>query len=390
MKRSHIIISIFVIIIVVGLFIIGYLSPSLFPNELINPKAKIDINKLNTGDFIINQGEAIMFSATNSTDKDGKIEDYQWNFGDGTTSNDVDAVHKFDEPGVYNVTLTVVDDDGNKDVTHIIIRVNNLPIAFASVVNKTKIEKTEIPIYEVIQFDSSGSFDEDGSIDSYYWDLGDGNFSTEQQPTHQYFILGTVKIILTVTDNDGGKGIFELEIEIIKRTYKVEWILKSREEVIESNGYTLEGESTIIIKEILQDNYAYVNITLNWTDRQPLLKNNQSMGQDLFELNILTADNLSKIKNSTDGNISIKINYNSNPAPSEYKAKTANDAITQAIEKTEFTKNGNGEWYFNVSAIECKGGSWQNDIFDLDKGNFWDLKIIIFYYELIIEEVTHS
>ena len=383
-------IAVIVLVIVIGLSALVYYFPTLFSNSLVKPQAKIEINISGQKDIIINEGDTILFSANNSTDEDGKIENYYWNFGDGTTSGKIDARHKYNTPGIYNVTLTVVDNDGNKDITHLLIRVNGLPAALARISNITNLQLVSIPIYDVIQFNGTGSFDSDGTILSYHWDFGYGNYSTKPSPRHQYYQLGAIKITLTVVDNDGGAAIDDIEIQSILRTYSIEWILRTREEDIEPNGYTFEGESTEILQQINQDKFAYGNITLNWTDRQPLLKNNQSNGEDLFELNILTPENISEIKNSTLGNISIMIDYNLPPSPDYYRAKTANDAITMATDSAGFSDGGNGEWYFNISAIDCKGGTWQNDRFDLDQGNFWSLKIVIFYYELEIYETTYD
>ncbi|MCJ8294705.1 MAG: PKD domain-containing protein [Colwellia sp.] len=50
---------------------------------------------------------------------------------------------------------------------------------------------------------STGSFDQDGQIVSYLWDLGDGNSSDLEYPEHNYAEAGQYNISLTVTDNDG-------------------------------------------------------------------------------------------------------------------------------------------------------------------------------------------
>ena len=39
----------------------------------------------------------------------GPIRDYYWEFGDETNSTEIDPVHVFDSPGLYNVTLTISD-----------------------------------------------------------------------------------------------------------------------------------------------------------------------------------------------------------------------------------------------------------------------------------------
>jgi hypothetical protein len=53
-------------------------------------------------------GEVLIFDASDSTPA-GWLAGYAWNFGDGTITEGVLAEHVFIAPGVYNVTLTVVD-----------------------------------------------------------------------------------------------------------------------------------------------------------------------------------------------------------------------------------------------------------------------------------------
>jgi PKD repeat protein len=55
-----------------------------------------------------------------------------------------------------------------------------------------------------VTFDSSGSYDPDGTIASYAWNFGDGTpGSTSPGPAHVYSSAGTFTAILTVTDNRG-------------------------------------------------------------------------------------------------------------------------------------------------------------------------------------------
>jgi VCBS repeat-containing protein len=55
----------------------------------------------------------------------------------------------------------------------------------------------------LLLFDGSGSSDVDGTITSYAWDFGDGNFGTGLNPPHTYTAVGNYTVVLTVTD-DGG------------------------------------------------------------------------------------------------------------------------------------------------------------------------------------------
>lgn len=56
-------------------------------------------------------GSSVTFDATGSTDSDGQVTDYLWDFGDGTTATGPTATHTF-APGSYEVALVTTDDDG--------------------------------------------------------------------------------------------------------------------------------------------------------------------------------------------------------------------------------------------------------------------------------------
>jgi PKD repeat protein len=47
-----------------------------------------------------------------SSDPDGSVASWLWDFGDGSSSADRNPVHSYDAPGEYQVTLMVTDDDG--------------------------------------------------------------------------------------------------------------------------------------------------------------------------------------------------------------------------------------------------------------------------------------
>jgi PKD repeat protein len=60
-------------------------------------------------------GETVTFDAAASTDADGSVASYEWDFGDGETATGVAPTHTFGAAGDYDVTLTVTDDDGATD-----------------------------------------------------------------------------------------------------------------------------------------------------------------------------------------------------------------------------------------------------------------------------------
>ena len=74
------------------------------------------VNQPPTASFTYNCDElACNFDGTGSTDPDGTIVSYSWNFGDGATATGATASHTYQADGSYTVTLTVTDDDGATD-----------------------------------------------------------------------------------------------------------------------------------------------------------------------------------------------------------------------------------------------------------------------------------
>lgn len=70
-------------------------------------------------------GETVQFT-DQSSDSDGTIEQWQWDFGDGTTSTVQNPQHAYDTAASYSVTLTVTDSDSATDKTVQTVQVPNL------------------------------------------------------------------------------------------------------------------------------------------------------------------------------------------------------------------------------------------------------------------------
>jgi PKD repeat protein len=144
-------------------------------------------------------GLTCSFNASGSSDTDGTISSYSWNFGDGSPAGSgVSPSHPYAAFGTYHVTLTVTDNQGaTGTVVHDAAPANSAPsAAFTS--NCAGL---------TCSFDASGSSDSDGTISSYSWDFGDGSSAgSGVSPTHPYSAGGTYHVTLTVTDNSSGTG----------------------------------------------------------------------------------------------------------------------------------------------------------------------------------------
>ena len=66
----------------------------------------------------------------------------------------------------------------------------------------------------VVNFSSLGSFDPDSQPLTYFWDFGDGNTSTNPNPTHTYLASGNYTAKLTITDSMGESGADTVSITI--------------------------------------------------------------------------------------------------------------------------------------------------------------------------------
>jgi len=69
-------------------------------------------------------GESVAFDGSASSDPDGTILSYLWNFGDGNTAEGVTVSHVYDAVGSYTVTLTVTDDQGSAGVDTLAVNVS--------------------------------------------------------------------------------------------------------------------------------------------------------------------------------------------------------------------------------------------------------------------------
>lgn len=70
----------------------------------------------------IQNGDTIDFDASGSTDSDGSVVEYRWNFGDGSTGIGVVSSHSFSLTEEVPVTLSVIDNAGGVAVTQVVIQ----------------------------------------------------------------------------------------------------------------------------------------------------------------------------------------------------------------------------------------------------------------------------
>ncbi|MFA6528866.1 MAG: 7TM domain-containing protein [Candidatus Gracilibacteria bacterium] len=75
------------------------------------------IGALIVSDSVVMKDRNIIFDASESysSNVDGELS-YEWHFGDGDREYGVEVVHSYSEPGEYQVTLVVMNDNGDQDI----------------------------------------------------------------------------------------------------------------------------------------------------------------------------------------------------------------------------------------------------------------------------------
>jgi len=89
------------------------------------------------------------------------------------------------------------------------LAINHRPVVdftFAKVATASVGPKADFTYEDTIKFTSTVTDSDGDAIASYLWDFGDGNTSTEANPTHQYPTGGTFDVTLTATDARGVSG----------------------------------------------------------------------------------------------------------------------------------------------------------------------------------------
>lgn len=142
----------------------------------------------------------VTFDGSSSTDSDGRIVAFRWNFGNGQTAVGQTKTHQYELPGTYTAELIVQDDDGSTDTAHQQIQVlaPNLPPTarlLASPIRGTA------PLE--VTLDAGNSSDPENAITAYLWDFGDGGSASGATAIHTFTTPGVFQVRLIVTDEGG-------------------------------------------------------------------------------------------------------------------------------------------------------------------------------------------
>ncbi|MCB0402506.1 MAG: PKD domain-containing protein [Flavobacteriales bacterium] len=123
------------------------------------------------------------FSFTNTST--GNFLFYYWTFGDGNSSYNTNATHTYTSNGAYQICLNIYDS------------ISQCQSTFCDSVLVTGLScQMNAPNFTMDSL-CNAHFTANNFGSTYFWDFGDGNFSSQQNPVHQYANNGWYWLCLT-------------------------------------------------------------------------------------------------------------------------------------------------------------------------------------------------
>ncbi|MDG1525897.1 MAG: PKD domain-containing protein, partial [Candidatus Thalassarchaeaceae archaeon] len=190
------------------------------------PNARVESDRAS-----INAGESVNFDARESTSPESTIiTEYEWDFGDGQHAETVQGYtsHTFSIAGIYEISVTVINDLGGDDTDTTRLIVNGFPEISLSM-------PTAIRTGDVVTLDASGSSDPENSDLTTIWDLdwdvdsdNDGDATNDNDAMgaiHRFtpYESGNYTGSVTITDESEASATRMWNLSVLPRTYQVIW-----------------------------------------------------------------------------------------------------------------------------------------------------------------------
>ncbi|MBT04426.1 MAG: hypothetical protein CMA92_01470 [Euryarchaeota archaeon] len=372
------------------MFLSIFLSGCMGLDSTVDPRASLQAYPLS-----IQEGETVTLDATSSTAVEGVVTGFKWDFGDGQKAETVIGLttYTYDTFGVYTVTLTVENSLGGQDEISTSISVNGAPVLNLTVPEQVKSGDAAF-------LDASNSYDPEGKDLYYSWDLdwsrdsdSDGDQRNDVDATTPTVLLptnnsGKIRGSLVVSDGNGAAISETFTIEIVTRTFEVEWV--TEEISFTWNDYLEQGNQW-------EDSIS-PGKEGRIIDFIATLELEQELGpQDNFTLSLLIEnDNYKKTVQTEGGNITanetakaIMERDSINPAGENgiYTADSEEELFNRLLGQAG-SRTAQGVWTWTVFAQQADPDSLIDTLPDPDPGNDWGLEVIVTIMRPELTEVT--
>lgn len=133
----------------------------------------------------------------------GSVDEWYWDFGDGSVSGEQHPVHDYDSAGRYLVCLTITSYEDSCSDTYCVdvsVGISSCHAMF-DYCSYTTANNPDSSASDTV---SSGEYIigfrnlSEGIIDYYWWDFGDGGYSTDRNAVHQYASPGVYSVCLSI------------------------------------------------------------------------------------------------------------------------------------------------------------------------------------------------
>tara|TARA_B100001996_G_C18641251_1_gene585709 strand:- start:113 stop:1282 length:1170 start_codon:yes stop_codon:yes gene_type:complete len=356
----------------------------------VSPTARLEVDVTT-----IHVGEAVNFDARSSTSPDPTlITSYLWDFGVAQRNSSNGYVSQvFNEPGRFDVKLTVINDVGGEDSITVSIYVNALPVAAIS-------GPTVVKTGTIVTLDASSSVDPEGGVLQFEWDEdwskdtnGDGDFQNDVDETNSTLTFlpdssGDIRGSLTVIDDKGATSTTTWEIRILERTFNVTWRQQTMK--VSWDGYLEQGES-YEISHIPSDGARIFGFNGTLTLARDIVP--AQWPEDNFTMVVSVPDSAWNAKVTTKQDSPTTNSTGSiersdlNPFPDEPTTYTADspDALIETLLLEPGARFGQGEWIWKLTADQADPDLI--DELDPDPGNDWELEVEFIILVPVILEV---
>lgn len=202
----------------------------------------------------------ILFNGSLSTDTDGYIISWQWDFGDDTIGNGELAKHIYTESESYTITLTVTDDDGGTDTDTVTVRIaiaNNVP-------TKPLVRGRTIGSQNMQYRYTAISTDEDNDDICYIFNWGDETTTTSEflstgmtcTEHHRWTSAGEYTIEVQAYDNKTYSNIAQLTVAIdIFYVGEIGYLIDNDSDEIYDHFYNNATGETITVEKQADGTY---------------------------------------------------------------------------------------------------------------------------------------
>ena len=342
------------------------------------PNARVESDRVG-----INAGESVNFDARASTSPESTvITQYLWDFDNGQRSDTVQGYtsHTFSEAGVYEISVTVVNDLGGEDTATTVLIVNGFPTISLSM-------PTAIRTGDIVTLDASGSSDPEQGELTTVWDLDwnvdsdkDGDPTNDNDAmgeTHQFTPAesGNYTGSVTITDESDASVTRTWDLTVLPRTYQVIW--EEQTITYDWDGY-LEQSKIHTITHIPGEVGRIMSFNATLTLAMDIIP--VMLPQDNFSLTVdVPDDSWSNTVRTEQTNIthnaSASMEYSNLNPTSENTYNFSADSLEELLEMLNIESGagfGEGDWMWIIEAEEADPDLPIDDV-DPDGGNDWEL-----------------